>query len=147
MDHLDEHIKSFARNGWFINAMPVIAAVKLLCGIIVVFEGDRGLAALWLLMATLWFLNYHWSSQTPFIVLSEGGLTLRPSPLTPGKEIPWHTIMNAQLSGPSRLTLYLANGRKFSIYLVWIDSKDRKPLLQMVAKAVAEKGAQAERGA
>lgn len=126
--------------------MPAIAAASLFCGFIYLFKGDIVLAAVWLLMAALWYLNYRWSSQTPFIVLSEAGLNLRLSPLAPAKAINWHQVVNAQRSGPSRLTLYLTSGRKFSIYLVWIDAKDRKSLIHSVLSAVSEKGANAQEG-
>jgi hypothetical protein len=141
--NLQTHSRSFARNLWFTNAMPVLAGVKLLCGIIIIVMGDIGQAALWLLMAAIWGLNYLWSSKTPFIVLSKTGLTLCPSPLTPRREIPWHAVLDAQRSGPTRLTLHLVSRPKLSIYLVWINAAERKLLLQMVEKAILEKGAKA----
>lgn len=144
MNHAGEPIKVFDRNGWITNAMPVIAALKLLCGIIYLFEGDVGPASLWLLMATLWFLNYRWSRQTPFIIVSEEGMKIRSSPLAPAREITWRSVINAQPSGPNRLTLFLVSGHRYSVYLTWLDSKERKPLIRMVEKAVADKGATGE---
>ena len=141
-----EHKTVFVRNSWIVRGMPAVAAASLLCGIVFLLRGDRGTAAVWLLMTLLWFLNYRWSRQNPFAVVSEEGLKLRSSPLAPVKEIVWNDVMNAQLSGPSRLTLYLVSGHRYSIYLTWIESRDRKRLVRMVEASVAEKGTIGEGG-
>lgn len=141
MKGMGEHTTVFARNGWIVRGMPAAAVASLLIGIAFLLHGDRGTAAIWLLMSLLWFFNYRWSRRNPFAVVSGEGLKLRSSPLLPDKEIAWHAVMNAQLSGPSRLTLYLVSGNRYSIYLTWIASGDRKRLIRMVETSVAEKGA------
>ncbi|MDA8138657.1 MAG: hypothetical protein M0036_08380, partial [Desulfobacteraceae bacterium] len=108
--HHDEHSKAFARNRWITKTMLVLGGIKLIWGAYFIADGDFEQASFCLLMAAIWFLNYQWSSKTPFIMLSNSGFTLRRSPLAPRKVVLWDNMMDLRRTGPNRVTLHVVNG-------------------------------------
>lgn len=130
----NENTNIFPRNRVLTTLMVVNALLFGLWGIISISSGKALLSMIWFGGAVLFYINFLWSKKTPYIQLSEEGLTFNHAMAQPKRTVSYGTIASVQRVSGLKAYLLLKNGKRVKMGMYSLNKEDRIPLLHRIDK-------------
>jgi hypothetical protein len=134
-----ENTHIFPRNRVLTTLMVVNTLLLGLCGILSFSSGKALFSMVWFVGALLFYINFLWSKKTPFIQLSQEGLTLSLAMGRSRRMVNWRDIASLRQVSEKKVHLLLQNGEQIKIALFSLNKEDRVPLLRRLDAQLAPK--------